>query len=58
MRIERLEDFALPGTAIWPETSDIQPMLDVLGKNEHHTVAILEGTPPVLLVSLFGDIGL
>jgi hypothetical protein len=56
MTIEKREDVRLPG-AIWPETDSVKHMLQVIAKEDHHVVAIMNGEPPALLVSLFGEYG-
>lgn len=56
MTVERWEDVRLPG-AIWPETDSVNRTLQVIAKEDHHVIAILDGEPPVLLVSLFGQYG-
>lgn len=53
MTVEKLEDVKLPG-AIWPQTDSVKSMLQVIAKEDHHVIAIMDGKPPVLLVSLFG----
>jgi len=54
MTIEKWEDVKLPG-AIWPKTASVKSILQVIAKEDHHVVAIMDGDPPVLLVSLFGE---
>lgn len=47
---------ASPGH-IWPGIEVVQGALNMIAKEDHHTLVIMEGEVPVLLVSLFGDIG-
>lgn len=56
MTVERWEDVRLPG-AVWPETDSVKCMLQVIAKEDHHVIAIMDGMPPALLVSLFGEYG-
>lgn len=42
---------------MWPQTEQVQTSLDLIAKAECHTVAIMDGDMPLLLVSLFGEIG-
>jgi HNH endonuclease len=53
MTIEKWEDVRLPG-AVWPETESVKELFQVVAKKDHHVIAIMDGDPPVLLVSLFG----
>lgn len=54
MKIEKLEETRRHG-AIWPETAAVKPMVQIIAKEDHHVLAIMDGEPPVLLVSLFGE---
>ena len=54
MNVETLEEVRLRG-AIWPETAPVKPMIQIIAKVDHHTLAIMDGEPPALLVSLFGE---
>ncbi|MGB8496357.1 MAG: HNH endonuclease [Candidatus Acidiferrum sp.] len=56
MTVEKWEDVRLPG-AVWPETDSVNWMLQVIAKADHHVIAIMDGEPPALLVSLFGEYG-
>jgi len=56
MSIEKWEDVRLPG-AIWPETDSVKYVLQVIAKEDHHVIAIMDGEPPALVVSLFGEYG-
>ncbi len=42
---------------MWPQTEQVQTSLDLIAKAECHTLAIMDGDMPLLLVSLFGEIG-
>jgi len=55
MRAKSVGDVDLPGAAIWPETTTVKPLLQQFAKRNEHTLVILDGTPPILLVSLFGE---
>jgi hypothetical protein len=56
MTVEKWEDVRLPG-AVWPETDSVKCILQVIAKEDHHVIAIMDGEPPALLVSLFGEYG-
>lgn len=56
MKAQTMEDVTLPGH-IWPEIELVQGILSKIAKEEHHTLVIVEGEVPALLVSLFGEIG-
>lgn len=56
MTVQKWEDVRLPG-AIWPATDSIKPMLQVISKRNHHVIAITDGEPPALIISLFGEYG-
>ena len=56
MTIERWEDARLPG-AVWPETGSIKHLLQLVAKDDHHVITIMDGEPPVMIVSLFGEYG-
>jgi HNH endonuclease len=56
-RVKSWEDVRLRGAAIWPETEPVKHSLKLISKADQHMIAILDGTPPVLLVSLFGEFG-
>jgi hypothetical protein len=56
MAIEKWEDVRLPGS-VWPRTDSVKSMLQVIAKEDRHVIAIMDGDPPVLLVSLFGEYG-
>ena len=56
MTVSRPEDVKLPG-AIWPETDSAKRMLRIIAEEDHHVIAIMDGEPPALLVSLFGEYG-
>jgi hypothetical protein len=53
MTVQKWEDVRLPG-AVWPETESVKELLQVIVKKDHHVIAIMDGDPPVLLVTLFG----
>ena len=55
MRAKSIDDVDLPGAAVWPETTTIKPLLQQFAKPNEHTLVILDGTPPILIVSLFGE---
>lgn len=54
MTIEKREDVRLRGY-VWPETESVKELLKVIAKKSHHVIAIIDGEPPSLLVSLFGE---
>ena len=54
MKVATMEEVRLPG-AIWPETASVKPMIQVIAKKDHHALSIMDGEPPTLLVSLFGE---
>lgn len=54
MTVQRLEDVRLPG-ALWPRTEAVEPVLNAIAKEKHHVIAITDGEPPALLISLFGE---
>jgi hypothetical protein len=56
MRVTDYSEVQLSG-AIWPYTESIQTMLGVIAKPDHHTLAIVDGTPRYFLASLFGEYG-
>lgn len=56
MTITSLEDVRLRG-AIWPETDSVKYILQIIAKKDHHAIAIMDGEPPALLISLFGEFG-
>jgi len=56
MNAETMDEVTQVGR-IWPQTEDVQTSLDLIAKTECHTVAIVDGDMPLLLVSLFGEIG-
>jgi HNH endonuclease len=51
-----LESVTVRG-AIWPETDSVKRVLQLIAQEDHHMVAIMDGEPSVLLVSLFGEYG-
>jgi hypothetical protein len=55
--LENAAEFQFQGASIWPETQSAKHLLEIIAKQDHHTLAIMDGTPPVLLISLFGEIG-
>lgn len=55
MRAKSLDDVNLPGAALWPETTTVKPLLQQFARPNEHTLVILEGAPPILLISLFGE---
>lgn len=57
MRVKSWEDVRLRGAAIWPETEPVKHLLQLIAKEDQYVIAILDGTPPLLLVSLFGEFG-
>jgi hypothetical protein len=56
MTIEKWEDVRLQG-AVWPETDSVKYILQVIAREDHHVIAIMDGQPPALLISLFGEYG-
>jgi hypothetical protein len=56
MKTQTMEDVTFRGR-VWPEIGIFQGVLNMIGKEGHHTLVIMEGEVPVLLVSLFGEIG-
>ena len=57
MTVARLEDVRLRG-AIWPETDHrAKRILQLVEKEDYHVIVVMDGDPPVLLVSLFGEYG-
>jgi hypothetical protein len=54
MKVTTMEEVRLRG-AIWPETSSVKAMIQIIAKEDHHALAIMDGEPPALLVSLFGE---
>src|SRR5258708_34781234 len=54
--IEKWEDARLPG-AVWPETDSVKHLVQAIAKEDHHVIAIMDGKPPALIVSLFGEYG-
>jgi hypothetical protein len=56
LKAEEMKDIVVLGH-IWPEIKAAEGALNLIAKDAHHTLAIMEGEVPVLLVSLFGDIG-
>jgi len=54
MTVTRPEDVGRLGV-IWPETHSIRT-LQVIARKDHHVIAIMDAEPPVLLVSLFGEL--
>jgi hypothetical protein len=56
MQAQTMEDVTHRGH-IWPETEPVQGALNMIAKADHHTLVIMEGEVPTLLVSLFGEIG-
>lgn len=55
LRLENAADFQLRGAAVWPQTASAKNVLQIVAKQDHHTLVILDGVPPVLLISLFGE---
>ena len=53
MTVQSLEDVTLAG-AVWPQTDSVKRMLELIAKKDHHVIAIMDGEPPAILVSLFG----
>ena len=51
-----IEEIVSPGH-IWPEIASVERALGLIAKDQHHTLAIMEGEVPVLMISLFGEIG-
>jgi hypothetical protein len=41
----------------FPETDSVKGLLQVFGKEDHHVIAIMNGVPPVMIASLFGEYG-
>jgi hypothetical protein len=56
MNAQTIEDVTLGGK-IWPEIEPIQGVLNMIAKPDYHTLVIMEGEVPALVVSLFGEIG-
>lgn len=56
MNAQTMEEVTQVGH-MWPQTEQVQASLDLFAKPECHTVAIMDGDMPLLLVSLFGEIG-
>ena len=56
LKAQTMEDVVHPGH-IWPEIELVQGVLKMIEKEKHHTLVVMEGEVPVLLVSLFGEIG-
>jgi hypothetical protein len=56
MKVQTMEDVTLQGH-IWPEIEPARGALNMIAKEGHHTLVIMEGEVPMLLVSLFGEIG-
>lgn len=56
MNAQTMEDVQAPGF-IWPEIAAVERVLEMFSKTDHHTLAIMEGEVPVLIVSLFGELG-
>ena len=56
MNAEAMEEVT-PYGHIWPETEPVQGALNMIAKEDHHTLVIMDGEVPTLLVSLFGEIG-
>jgi hypothetical protein len=54
MKVATMEGVNLRG-AIWPETASVKAMIQIIAKEDHHVLAVMDGEPPVLLVSLFGE---
>jgi hypothetical protein len=42
---------------VWPQTEHVEHLLQWCARPASHTVAIMDGDTPMLLVSLFGEIG-
>ncbi len=53
---QTMEDVHTPGF-IWPEIAAVERVLEMFARADHHTLAIMEGEVPVLIVSLFGELG-
>lgn len=56
MNAQTMEDVTHRGY-IWPETEPVQGALNMIAKEDHHTLVIMDGEVPTLLVSLFGEMG-
>ncbi len=56
MNAETMDEVTEVGR-MWPQTEQVQASLDLFAKPDSHTVAIMDGDMPLLLVSLFGEIG-
>jgi hypothetical protein len=56
MKAQTMDDVMLRGS-VWPAIERFQAVLKMIAKEDHHTVVIMEGEVPVLVVSLFGEIG-
>jgi hypothetical protein len=56
MNAETVDELTLVGR-IWPETEHVQPALDWIAQDDAHTIAVMDGAVPTLMVSLFGKIG-
>jgi HNH endonuclease len=57
MRMVNFDDVRLPGAVIFPETDSVKHLLQLIAKEDHHVIAIMDGAPPVMIVSLFGEYG-
>jgi hypothetical protein len=57
MQVVNCDDVRLPGAAIFPETDSVEHLLQLIAKEQHHVIAIMDGAPPVMIVSLFGEYG-
>jgi len=56
MNAQTMDDVTVVGR-VWPQTEHVEHSLQWIAKAECHTVAIMDGDTPMLLVSLFGEIG-
>jgi hypothetical protein len=56
MSAQTMDEVTLVGR-VWPQTEHIEHLLQWISRAECHTIAIMNGDTPILLVSLFGEIG-
>jgi hypothetical protein len=57
MRLDDFEDMHLPGSAIWPNLESVKSVVEFFAREDYHVIAILDGTPPMMVVNLFGEFG-
>lgn len=56
MNAQTMEEVTLVGH-VWPQTEHMEHVLQWIAREDCHSVAIMDGDTPMLLVSLFGEIG-